>query len=280
MHRPISALISFILLSGMATSAFAQQSPALDKFNLSIGGFQGYTNTDLSAHPNDLSENPTGKVNLEDDLGLHHRENIGRIKAEALLGDHQGIDVDFYQFHRSHSGSFSDSLSYNDDNADLSATVHGKMDLELGSVTYRYWFGQDNNVFGVGLGAAWYHVNFRLTGEGQSVSPNPDLNETGFASTSYSDGAWAPVLSLGYRHAFSDQLRWYADLSGVKKNGGNLSGHIYSGALGVEYYPWKNVGFGVEYSVSKIQLSRNRPNYDAQLDLKTYGPGAYLKVRF
>jgi len=44
-------------------------------------------------------------------------------------------------------------------------------------------------------------------------------------------------LQLGWRHAFNDQWRMYANAAGVKKNGGRLHGHIYNVDLGVAWYP-------------------------------------------
>ena len=41
----------------------------------------------------------------------------------------------------------------------------------------------------------------------------------------------APLLTLGWRHAFSDDLRCYADFSGVKKPSGTLTGHLLAGVI-------------------------------------------------
>lgn len=282
---PVSAIPSDSVVAQETGSAEGQRwkpphSPALDRVNLSIGGFSGHTSTDLSGRTRGLPYNPSGKVNLEDDLGLKKRQNVGRVKLEVLLGDHQGFDFDYYQLNRSHGRNFSESMEAGGQSATVNARVSGNMDLDIGTATYRYWFGRDNDIFGFGLGAAYYRVNLEVRGSGSITSTLLDAPVAASGSASYREGAWAPVLSLGWRHAFNDQWRVYADASGIKKNGGNLAGHIYTGALGVEYYPWKNVGFGLDYSVSKLELRRNADSYGASLDLKTYGPGAYLHVRF
>jgi hypothetical protein len=87
------------------------------------------------------------------------------------------------------------------------------------------------------------------------------------------------LLELGYRHAFSPDLRFVADVSGVKKNGGRLNGHIYSGTAGVEWFFTKNVGLVADYGIQKIQLSRDGDRR-ADLNVKLTGPSAYIKVRF
>ncbi|MHB1273730.1 MAG: hypothetical protein ACYCZD_13365 [Rhodanobacter sp.] len=88
------------------------------------------------------------------------------------------------------------------------------------------------------------------------------------------------MLQLGWRHAFSDRWRMYFDASGVKKNGGRLSGHIYNAALGTEWYPRPNLGLGAEYGYTRIVLHQHRHSYDANLDMKLHGPSVFLRLRF
>jgi hypothetical protein len=271
------ALLPLALLSG---PVWAQMSPALDRFNLAIGGFRGDTSTDLSAHtrgplPGGLAPQQ-GKVSLEDDLGLPSHQGIFRVQAEGVVGEHHGWAVDYYNLSRDHTRTFGTTVPVNGTDVGVQARVKGTMDLTLGSASYRYWIGSGSDVLGLGVGAAYYHVNLKVRGD--LAAPSAGLATDGTAG--YREGAWAPELSLGYRHAFNERWRLYANAAGIKKNGGNLAGHIYSGALGVEYFPWKNLGFGLDYSVSKVQLRRERPNYAAQLDLKTHGPGAYVHWRF
>jgi opacity protein-like surface antigen len=117
----------------------------------------------------------------------------------------------------------------------------------------------------MGIGAAYYRVHAGISG---IASLN---GESAQASTDYSETAGAPLLQIGWRHTFNDSLRMYFDASGFKKNGGELNGHIYNAALGLEWYPWKNLGFGAEYAYTRIKLKDVRDNYQANLDLKLHG---------
>ncbi len=85
---------------------------------------------------------------------------------------------------------------------------------------------------------------------------------------------------MGWRHAFTDQWRMYADGSGVKKNGGRLYGHIYNVDLGLAWFPWRNVGFGAECHYTRIKLNQHRTNYDDSLDRRLNGPSLFVKLRF
>ncbi|HEY0178793.1 MAG TPA: autotransporter outer membrane beta-barrel domain-containing protein, partial [Dokdonella sp.] len=134
--------------------------------------------------------------------------------------------------------------------------------------------GSGPDVLGLGIGAAYYKVEAGLSAR---VNVN-DQELSGW--THYDDDAVAPLLTLGWRHAFSDAFRFYVDASGVKKNGGDLSGHIYNGAAGFEWFPWHNVGIGAEYAVTRIRLDRDAHNYTANLNVDLNGPAAYLRMRF
>jgi hypothetical protein len=257
----------------VATSvAFADVSPALDRFDLSLGGY--YANTSTTIGAGDKTGQLKGDVNLERDLGFEDHKTVPRVKLDFLIGDHQGFSFDYFSINRTQSKTLSDSITYGGNDYSAAATVRGKLDFDFGSAAYRWWFGSGNDAFGLGIGAAYYRVHAGISGiatlDGESAQ----------ASTSYSETAGAPLLQLGWRHAFNDSWRMYFDASGVKKNGGQLNGRIYNAALGLEWYPWKNVGIGAEYAYTRIKLNDEQDSYNANLDLKLHGPSAFVKFRF
>lgn len=271
--RRVAGVAACVSLALASSAAFAQKSPALDRFNLSLGGY--YANSDTNIGASTVNNKYGGSFSLEDDLGFRDHKTVPRARLNFLLGDSQGFSFDYFSVNRSHGRTLSRGISYDGNNYDASASVHGKLDFDFGSAAYRWWFGDGNDVFGVGLGGAWYRVHAGIRGE---ASLNSDSVGEGSAQTDAH--AWAPELQLGWRHAFSDQWRMHADASGVKKNGGRLYGHIYNIDLGVEYYPWANVGFGAEYDYTRIKLHQDHSNYDDDLDMKLNGPSLFVKFRF
>jgi len=265
-----TALILPLALASPA--AFAEKSPALDRVSIWLGGY--YTTNDTTIGASDPSGQFYGNINLEKDLSFDKHKTEPRARLDFLIGDHQGFSFDYYSLNREHSRSISDSLTYGGNVYNASAKVNGKLNFDFGSAAYRWWFGEGNDVFGLGIGAAYYRVDAHVSGmaslNGQSVQ----------ASSDYSDSAWAPQLQVGWRHAFNDQWRMYFDASGVKKNGGNLNGKIYNAALGMEWFPWQNVGLGAEYSYGRIKLNDNQSHYLANLDMKVNGPSLFLRMRF
>jgi hypothetical protein len=270
-HKPVAALLA-VTLGAASSAVFAQTSPALDRVGVWLGGYYSNNTTDLSARGRGDYAGIHGKLGFEHDLGFDKHTLDPRVRLDFLVGDSQGFSFDYYRIHRNETRTYSAPIEALDTTAN--ATIRGRLNYDFGSASYRWWFGHESDVFGLGVGAAYYKVDMRLTGSGSVAG------DSGSASTGYHDSEWAPMLTLGWRHAFNDQWRMYADASGVKKNGGDLSGHIWNADLGVEWFPWQNVGFALEYTASKLHLHKDYHDATAKLDLKSNGPAFYVRMRF
>lgn len=249
-----------------SVSALADFSPALDRFSLSVGGYYVRPTFDVDVNTN-YGRAETG------DLKRHHT-TLGRIRSDLLIGDHQGLAFDYYRYRNTFSASIARTASVNGQTVTGDASADARLKVELAQLAYKWWLGSGNTVFGIGAGAAYYQADLDTTARGS-------LNGvSGVASASRSDSEIAPLLELGVRTALTDNVRLYAEASGIKKNGGNINGHIYNGNIGIEWFPLKNVGIGADYGITKIQLHRDAANFNANLSIKLVGPTAYIKVRF
>jgi hypothetical protein len=262
-----------LLLALTGGEASAQPPPPLDRVNLSLGGHYASSDTNIGART--ANDEYSGSLNLEDDLGFQQRKTVPRARLDFLIGDRQGFSFDYFSVNRSHGRALARGISYDGNNYDARVAVRGKLDFDFGSASYRWWFGDGNDVFGLGLGGAWYRVQAGIHGEA-----SVDGASVGEAAASTTAHAWAPELQLGWRHAFNEHWRMYADASGVKKNGGRLHGHIYNVDLGVSWYPWDNLGFGAEYGYTRIKLKQHHASHDEMLDMKLNGPSLFVKFRF
>jgi opacity protein-like surface antigen len=273
-----TAGLAIVTLAVFGAAAHAQdsnkksQSPALDNISLWVGGY--YTSNDTNIGAKTPILNSSGNVNLENDLDFKKHKTVPRARLDFLIGEHQGFSFDYYEVNRSHSKALDESIDFLGQPFKATAQVKGNLKFTFGSAAYKWWFGTGNDVFGVGLGAAYYKVHASI--DGSATVNNQTVSEGASTNTS----AWAPNLQIGWRHAFNDQWRMYFNASGVKKNGGTLNGHIFDAALGVEWFPWQNVGFGAEYAYTKIKLNQDKRNYNLDLDMKLNGPAAYVRFRF
>lgn len=270
MHLRLLAMCA--LFGACLSVAHAQQSPTLDRLDIGIGGYYATSDTTVGASiPEGFA---AASINLEDDLGLDNRGLSARIRADVLIGDHQGLSFDYYRYSRDNAQAWQRSIDWQGDVHHLHAKLDGKLAFAFGSVAWRWWFGSGDNVIGLGLGASHYRASASLVGSLQVDDKTYDLDErTG-------TGAWAPLLQLGWRHMFAPQWRMYFAGAGVFKNGGKLQGHIYNASLGVEWLPTRRLGFAVEYGINSIHIKQSHEHYRDSLDLELNGPSAFVYLRF
>jgi hypothetical protein len=274
----MSSLVLVLLVAATspiepAPSAEGATLSPLDRYSFSIGGFHFGSDTTISARAGIDEYSADGSFNLEDDLGLDQRHPVAIFRLEYLTTPTQGLWVEYFGYRRENELRLSRQIVFDGTTYDASARVLGRIDYDFVSTAYRWWFGDGATVYGLGAGVAWYKVDTLLEGE---ASLNDEVVE---ASTSSSDSAFAPLLVLGWRHAFSEHWRVYADLSGVAKEGGALNGHIVEGAVGIEWFPTRHVGLALEYGHTRIKLRREREYYDARLDLVLQGPMLFVRIR-
>jgi hypothetical protein len=255
-----------VLLPIMLAAAAAQAEPAapLDRASISLGAF--YSDPHLSY----VGDTNYGRI----DSGSYQTSHVTlpRVKAALLLGDSQGLDFDYYRYNKGYTPGLTGSTNVNGLPLTGNGALDAKLKIDLAQLAYKWWLGSGSDVFGVGAGAAYYHASVDGTARGI-------LNGVaGSAAYSESRSAFAPLLELGWRHAFSPQVRMYADASGIRKSGGNVTGHIYGGALGMEWFVAQNVGLSAEYAVSKIKLERDSNNSD--LNYRLQGPAVFIKMRW
>jgi hypothetical protein len=261
----------------LADNTDSDVSPALDRISLWLGAYDARTSTTVSAGLNNVDVK--GRINLQDDLGFPSRKVEPRVRFDFLLGESQGFSFDYYRVDQSRTRTLSTAIGFNGNTFDASASVTGRVNFDFGSAAYKWWFGHGSDVFGLGVGAAYYRVHAGISGE--ATLSGPFIGQTSaYTSTSTTHSAWAPDVQLGWRHAFTNNLRMYLNASGVKKNGNHLGGHIYDAALGVEWFPWRNIGFGAEYDYTRIHIHQGHHTYNDELAMRMDGPSVFLRLRF
>ena len=269
--RHTALMAALLSVGAMVTPAYADEqkphSEALDNLSISIGDYIVSPNANVrintqygSASSGDISS---------------HQVQVPRIKVDVLLGHSQGFALDYYGFDRQYSDNVSQTDSTNPNNITFSANASANVGLDVGNASYKWWFGSGSDVIGVGVGAAYYRVRFGV----DSYTSTSVNNASTSSNASYSSDAVAPLIQLGWRHAFSPNVRMYVDLSGIEKLGGSVSGSIYNASLGGEWYFAKNFGIGAEYSSTRINIDSDGSS-GGKLDLKMDGPTVFLKARF
>jgi hypothetical protein len=274
--NPFSArnLIQVASLFGVcmmaSVPALADPSPALDRVSISVGAFH--------AEPTFNAGVVTPYGNIDTPEHKNSDVTMPRVRADILLFDSQGISFDYYRYHRSYDFNVAGGSTIGGEPVTGSADFNANVKIDLARLSYKWWLGSGNDVFGIGLGGAYYRAD--ISGSINGTVSTPSQTFADGASDRYTDDAVAPLIELAWRHAFSQDLRMYVEASGVKKNGGNLQGHIYNGNVGLEWFPWKNLGLVADYGVSRVKLEHDNSSGTDDLDIRFRGPSLFIKARF
>jgi hypothetical protein len=266
-------LILGTILASAACGAFADPAAPLDRFSISAGAFS--TKADISVDAD------TNFGRIESGRQKSERATLPKVKVEMLMGDHQSIVFDALRYNKAYTPTLSGNTVIDGEAVSGSASFDGDLRIDLDKLAYKWWFGQQNDVFGIGLGAAYYRAEIggTATAQVQGTVNGVPITRTVTGTDSTKDSAYAPVIDLGWRHSFSPDVRMFVEASGIKKNGGKINGHLYAAAVGVEWFMTKNVGLVLDYGIQKIDLRRDSDR-DSALRIKLAGPSASLKMRF
>lgn len=256
-----------------AAPAWAQRAPVLDHFDMGIGSYYATSNTTLSGKlPHGIF---SGNINLENDLGFDNRQSLPRVRADWLIGEHQGLSLDYYRYSRASGRRWQQTFAWQGQTYAVAAAVHGRVAFAFGSLAWRWWFGDARDAFGLGVGASHYRASGSIAGR---IEVNGD--EVARLAGDTGTSAWAPLLQVGWRHAINAHWRVYFDAAGVYKNGGKLHGHIYNASLGVRWMPVAHWAVALEYGINSIHVAQSHRYYADSLDVQLYGPSAFVYWRF
>lgn len=272
------AFAKALLALALAAPASAGAAPRpLDPVSAWIGGFEPRSDTTVTAGARDGEVDLGGQLNFERDLGLDRRQPVSHVRLDFLAGQRQGISLEYFGFNRDNEVQLAREIEYDGRVYAAEAELRGELDYAFSSAAWRWWFGEESTVWGLGLGIAHYRVATAF--EGRATVEGIEVD----GRSRSRDAAFAPLLALGWRHAAGERVRVYAEVSGVAKDGGPLQGHILDTALGVEWFPFQRLGLALEYGGTHIRLERRRAGSDgaadARLDLELRGPSLFLRLR-
>jgi hypothetical protein len=261
-----------VALGAFCAPAHAEIPAPLDRLSISFGDFYPTVETRVSADGRGIMGSD---VDFQRDLGLSEHRSLPAFRVDMLLFDSQGLSFGGYTYSKQTSARLNRELVFDDDVFRVNAFVDAKLTLRIYHAEWRWWLpAGDNDVVGLGLGAAYYDLHGTIDA-GLSINDG-SVHGRGSAE----DNAIAPLLTLGWRHSFSDAWRVYADLSGVRKSFGTLQGHLVNGTLGLEYMPWKNAGLALEYSANNLDLKADKSDWEGRARIHFYGPAAFMRLRF
>jgi hypothetical protein len=249
-----------------------------ERFRLDLGGIFQKFDTTLRLDSAALGRGT--EINFEDDLGQDANKTSFRATGYWRFGRHGRFDFGVLTFSRSNTHTITRDLEFGDHVYHAGATVDSNMRTTQVEAYYAYSFintGEAELGAKLGLSAIFQSVEFNatgfITGPGGTVSGS---------TASDSRSVVAPIPAIGLYGRFTLVPRLF--ISGHAKGLPSVtisgySGSLFDGGAFLDWYPWKNVGFGGGYNYTKITFEREQ-DPTIRFEYSYSGPLVYLTLAF
>ena len=240
----IAALSSFLLWT---PSLFAQEEQPWKRFNVDLGA-----NFVLNDSKVRLGGEGVGvEVDVEEVLGLDTSTRTFRVDGfwRFTKKRRHRLDFTWYRNRRSGQGTLDREIVIDDITIPIGASVDTAFNFDLYRLGYSYSFFKDKRLdLGVGGGLYLLPVEFRLKADA-TLAGGGILDET------IKETFTAPLPVIGLRADIAITPRWFlrnkADVFYLEI--GDYRGAIVDTKLGVEYQPFKHVGFGLAWNNFRLK---------------------------
>jgi hypothetical protein len=260
------------------TSASENRTQPWEKGAVAFGGFAALFDSDLTFG---VSGGGSTSLSSEDLLGLESNLTVFRAGAMYRPGEsrrHQ-LDFSYASFDRDGSATLAEEIQIGNVTYPIGAQIETVFDFDIIRGTYSFAFWQSDRVR-LALGAGIYAVPLQY---------KVDIQTTGGNTVVEGADTTLPLPALALRGEFLlvNKLFLTASVEGMYLEIDNFQGSLVDLNLGMEYRPWKHLGFGLAYNFMSVNVegesdSSNYPGADfvGEVDVRFSGLFLYGKLSF
>ena len=261
-----------------SSDPFEKKEP-FTRWYLSVGPYGALLDTDVNVGVQTIGLGI--KLDVEKFLGLQSETLTFRIDGSYRAGKtgRHRISASWFAFRREGENTLAEDIplppEFGGGIIPIGTTVEGKFNIDIIKTTYRYSVILDDRIdlnVGGGLYIAPITVGYGIKG-------------TDFETTSLT--APLPVVGIGLITALTP--KWFAmaqaDLMYLQISG--YKGGVTNSLVGVEYRPFKKVGFGLRAEGLNLQIENSKESdipglgdFIGTIDFSYVGASIYLSVFF
>lgn len=245
-------------------------SPITDHFYIRAAYYAPRFKTDFRVDPSIAPPGTTGTpVNAENDLGLAHRQQQGRVDFMFRLRERHKVRVDYYEANRSGSQVLANDVVFGNQTFPAGQLAQTTFDLQQFDITYTYSFIR-NNRFEVGSGLGVYFLQLDVIGN----VPSQGLRQEVSAATPF------PALPLDGIWCISTRWAATARTAFLKVNHHNLSGRYWDTHADVQYRWLANFVVGAGYASIRTDLTHQGGSFPGVVNMTISGPELFARFSF
>ena len=240
------------------------------QFHVSLGAsfLDVSSNVRIGAKGVGVGINPEELFNMDSTTAVFRTDGYWRFTKSRK----HRLDFTYFSYRREGNTVLGQNLEIGDINLPLGTEVTSSLKLDVYKVGYSYSFFQDDRI-DLAIGTGLYILPIKY-----------DFKASGFANQSQSESITAPLPLLGFRADFALTPRWYLrgnfDLFYLEIS--DYKGRLFNGRLGVEYTPFKHVGFGLSAESLSIRVESEKStdvpgvDFNGLFDIEQIGIFGYV----
>lgn len=237
-----SACLGCLLTAAGTAQAEDPSSFPWEKASLSIGGFVSTTNSELQLNSESLGVGTV--IDLENGLDMDSQFSTYRIDGFYRFGStrrHQ-IEMHYYRSDRDGSRVTDQEYQIGDTVFPAGSGITSELDTWFFNINYAYAFFQDDRV--------------RLSGAVGVHTTGIKLKVSSLGSGVEEEEVTAPLPVIGVRAdiALTERWRLWGSTDLFYLSYDNYRGGLMDAAIGIEYLPFKHVGFGLGLNAVKYRV--------------------------
>jgi hypothetical protein len=279
------SLVVGLLLASMilVTSAVFGQAAGddyayrTDKFYIDLGGFLTSVNTSASVNSEIYGRGTS--VDFEKNLGLKDNPLVWRLDAGWRFTDRQQLAFSYYQINRNASKALTSDFNWGDYTFLAGSGAKASWDSNFYQLYWRIAFVQGaKGEFGGTAGISY--LNQKASIAGWTTIRTQGASTAYYRERSNTLNAPIPVIGLFGVYQFTPKFYMKGDIQYLKVNVSGVDGAYTDARLVFDYYPWKNVGFGLGWYYDKYDVTANKSGFDGDFTYDFNGPAAYISFKF
>ena len=246
---------------GMAgLPAQAQELTPLDHFSVRIGGYISSWSTDLRANGTTLRGT---EIDLNRDLGLDDSNTIGYISATWRPWEDHEFGFAYYTTDADSTRTTQRDITFQNQTYVANSTLSSDLGIDAYEGTYNWWVVQhDDWALGPRFGLIWYKLDLSLA---LVVEANDQAATNSRRETASADLP-SPTIGGSWRWVPADQWRISADAGYFSANIESIDADVVFARAGVEWFPWEQAGFSLDYTLSKVTADSDASDFDGSVD--------------
>lgn len=268
--KSVIALLTTILLfcAFTPTIAFAQDETwKKDRFRLGLGLYRPNFNTEIRVD-NAATGNSGTLLNLEKDLDLSDRKTEFIWAAHFRFAKRHAIEFDYVKLSRTDETTVGFVIDFDDKVIDVSQDIATTFNTEVSRLAYRFSFlNNEKHELSASLGL---HITDLKVG----------LNVSGDEEDFNDVTAPLPTLGAAWIYHFNDRWAFHIRGEWLDITIDNVNGSLTSGLAEVNWYPWRNFGFGLGYHVWDFDVKTTKNDLTGSVEYRYDGPKLNLNLRF